>query len=148
MFNKNVTNSHVAFQFLLTILNWATVSDPFRDNYSFNIMSYPKKAKDWRNLILDNQQFRWSFVAKDKNSLLKLQGSTSSGQQAIVTLPNWRDSWLSIGQSGFLPNEPKVVTSKLASQAIEFALQNGWKPEEAGSTINFVFKDGNFIQLK
>jgi hypothetical protein len=31
MFNKNVTNSHVAFQFLLTILNWATVSGRFWD---------------------------------------------------------------------------------------------------------------------
>lgn len=111
-------------------------------------MSYPKKAKGWRKLILDNQQFRWSFIAKAEDSLLKLQGSTSSGQQVIVTLPEWREVWLSIGQSDVLPNEPKVVTSKFVSQAIEIALQNEWKPDESGATINFEYKDGNFVLVK
>jgi hypothetical protein len=111
-------------------------------------MSYPKKTKGWRKLILDKKQFRWSFLAKAENSLLKLQGSTSSGQQAVVSLLEWHDSWLSIGQSNVQPPEPKVVTSKLASQAIEFALQNGWKPEEIGFTINFQYKDGEFVLLK
>ena len=111
-------------------------------------MSYPKKAKGWRKLIVDNQQFRWNFAAKAENGLLKLQGSTSSGQQVIVTLSEWQDTWLSIGQSNVLINEPQVVTSKFASQAIEFALQNGWKPDESGATINFKYKEGNFILIK
>lgn len=111
-------------------------------------MSYPKKAKGWRKLILDNRQFRWNFATKAKNGLLKLQGSTSSGQQVIITLSEWQDTWLSIGQSNASPNEPKVVTSKFASHAIEFALQNGWKPNESGATINFEYKDGNFVLIK
>ncbi len=110
-------------------------------------MSYPKKAKGWRNLILDNQQFRWCLIAKAENSLLKLQGSSSVSQQAIVSLREWRDPWLSIGQTDILPNKPKVVTAKFASQAVAFTLQNGWKPEESGSTVHFEYKDGNFVSL-
>ena len=110
-------------------------------------MSYPKKAKGWRNLTLHNQKFRWCFVAKAENSLLKLQGSSSSNQQAIITLQNWRDPWLSIGETDALPNEPKVITAKFARQAVAFALQNGWKPEESGSAIHFDYKDGKFVLL-
>jgi hypothetical protein len=110
-------------------------------------MSYPKKAKGWRNLTFDNQQFRWCFVTQAKNSLLKLQGSSSASQQAIFTLQGWRDLWLSIGETDALPNEPKIITAKFASQAVAFALQNGWKPEESGSAIHFEYKDGNFVSL-
>jgi hypothetical protein len=110
-------------------------------------MSYPKKTKSWRNLIFDDRQFRWCFVLKAENSVLKLQGSSSSNQQAVVILRNWRDPWLNVGEFGVLPNEPKVITSKFANQAIAFALQNGWKPEESGSTIHFEFKNGKFVPV-
>ena len=110
-------------------------------------MSYPKKAKGWRNLTFDNQQFRWCFVAQAENSLLKLQGSSSASQQAVVTLQDWRNPWLSIGETDVLPNEPKVVTAKFAIQAVAFALQNGWKPEKSGSAIHIEYKDGSFVSL-
>lgn len=111
-------------------------------------MSYPKKAKGWRNLTFDNRQFRWCFVVQAENSLLKLQGSDSAGRQAIFTLQDWRDPWLSVGEIGVLPNEPKVFAAKFASQAVAFALQNDWKPEESGSAIHFEYKDGSFVSLQ
>lgn len=110
-------------------------------------MSYPKKTTGWRNLIIDNQQFRWCFVNKAENSLLKLQGSFPSSQQAVVTLQGWHDPWLSNGQSIVSTNEPKVITTKFASLAVAFALQNGWKPEESGSAVHFEYKDGKFASL-
>ena len=107
-------------------------------------MSYPKKAKGWRNLTLENQQFRWRFIPKSENSILKIQSSSSSGKQAIFTLHEWRDVWITFGQSEILLNEPKVITPKFAAQAVIFALQNGWKPGENGSSVYFEFMDGKF----
>lgn len=108
-------------------------------------MSYPKKAKGWRILTLNNRQFRWKLVVEAENSLLKLQGVRSSGQQAIATLVNWHDPWLSLEKS---PNEPVLVTSKLASRAIQFALENNWEPDEPGPPLHFEFKESSFALSK
>jgi hypothetical protein len=44
-----------------------------------------------------------------------------------------------------LPNELKLVTAKFASQAVTFALQNGWKPDEKGAAVRFEFKNDEFV---
>lgn len=105
-------------------------------------MSYPNKKKGWRNIIVNNQQFRWCFLLKAEYCLLKLQGASSASQQAVFVLHNWRDPWLS---DSVLPNELKVLTSKFASQAVAFALQNGWKPDKVGAAIRFEFKNDEFV---
>ena len=110
-------------------------------------MTYPKKTKGWRKLKLDNQEFRWNFVEKGENSILKLQGANSSTQQVLVTLLE-KSTWLSFRQYNEFANEPQEVTSKFASQAIKFALQNGWKPDDSGSAIKLHYKDNNFVLLK
>ena len=107
-------------------------------------MSYPKKAKGWRSLTLNNQQFRWRFILKAEDSLLKLQASSSASQQAVIVLRNWRNPWLS---TSVLPNELKILTAKFASQAVEFALQNGWKPDKAGAAIRFEYTNEEFVSL-
>jgi hypothetical protein len=107
-------------------------------------MSYPKKAEGWRCITVESQRFRWRFVAGDKASNLILQGSVSSSQQVIVTLTDWRDPWLFVGQTAVPENEPKVVTARFASQAISFALAQGWKPEETGPPMRVDYRDRSF----
>jgi hypothetical protein len=51
-------------------------------------MSFPNKKKGWRTLTLKNQQFRWRFILKAEISILKLQGSSSTTQQAVFVLHN------------------------------------------------------------
>lgn len=109
-------------------------------------MSYQKKAKGWRTLVIENQQIRWRFVIKEEYSLLKLQGDNSSHRQAIVILRSWRDPWLNFGQN-IPPNEPAIITTKFASQAAEFTLQNGWDFNQSGPPVYFEYRQGDFFPL-
>ena len=106
-------------------------------------MSYPKKTKGWRNLTFHNQRFRWCFVVKSENSVLKLQGSSSASQQVIVTLREWNDPWLAIGKTDNLPNKPRVITAKFVCEAVAFALQNDWQPNKTGEVLRFEYENNS-----
>jgi hypothetical protein len=91
-------------------------------------MSYSQKAKGWRQLVVEHRQFRWRFIPGYAHSTLKLQGSKSSGQQAIFSLLDWSDPWY---LERVDPNEPSIITPRFATAAIGFALAHGWDPEIA-----------------
>jgi hypothetical protein len=107
-------------------------------------MSFPKKAKGWRSITVNQQQFRWRFRLGDNSSPLTLQGHLSSGQRVIVRLEGWRDPWLSIPYKQ-PPNVPAIITPKFVSEAIHFALTQGWKPEEAQPPLLINVINGAFL---
>jgi hypothetical protein len=106
-------------------------------------MSYSDKANGWRKIVVDNQQFRWYFSAGSKNSMLKLQGAVSAGQQVVITMPDWQDPIFSIFQTG-QGNEPVVITPEFANRAIKFALLRGWHPDKAGQALAISYQDQEF----
>ena len=55
---------------------------------------------------------------------------------------------VSIGEAAVSPNDPNVLTSKFASQAAIFALQNGWEPTEQKPMIYFEYANGEFALSK
>lgn len=117
-------------------------------------MSYPKRAKGWRQITIDGRLFRWHFDGevvdrtaphpRETTAVLKLQGSASSGRQVRVTLSHWYSPWDFIGQLHRLNNEPPVVTARFAEQAIRFALDHGWEPDVAGEPLNMMYEDKAF----
>jgi hypothetical protein len=107
-------------------------------------MSYLDKANGWRKIVVDDQQFRWYFSVGSKNSVLKLQGAISDGQQVVITMPDWQDPIFHIFQTG-QGNEPAVITPKFANLAIKFALLNGWHPAEAGQALAIIYQNKEFI---
>jgi hypothetical protein len=106
-------------------------------------MSYLDKANGWRKIVVDDQQFRWHFSAGSKNSVLKLQGAVSSGQQVMITMADWQDPIFHIFQTG-QGNEPAVITPKFANLAIKFALLEGWHPDEPGQALQIIYQDKIF----
>ena len=100
-------------------------------------MSYPKRAKGWRPITVDQRQFRWRLKigSEEKGNSLHLQGSRSSGRQVVIALKGWFLLWDFVGHFDKLPNNPHEITPKFVSQCITFALMNGWEPEHSGSPL-------------
>lgn len=100
-------------------------------------MSYPKRAKGWRTLTVNQRHFRWRLKigAEYEHNTVSLRGTSSSGRQVIINLKGWFFLWDFIGHVDKLPNNPHMITPKFVVQAINFALANGWEPEQSGSPI-------------
>lgn len=88
-------------------------------------MSYTTKAKGYRSITVDGVRYRWRFVAGKDKGTITLQGDVSSGQQAIVTSPDWRDPWLALAEG---KAKAFTVTPNLVRGFIQQALAKGWEP--------------------
>lgn len=99
-------------------------------------MTYPKKAKGFRNITVNEVSYRWRLRMEQKDSTVTLQGQESSGQQAIVTLRGVNDPWLAMPQT---KTDKFIVTPATIRQLINEALRRGWKPNERMAPIKFEF---------
>lgn len=106
-------------------------------------MSFPKKARGWRPVVVESRRFRWRFRSGER-AVLTLQGPASSGRQLIVTMPQWHDPWLFIGHAHLLRNEPQFITARFAAQAVSWALAQGWQAGQAGAALRAEYRDGEF----
>ncbi|QIF02482.1 hypothetical protein [Roseimicrobium sp. ORNL1] len=97
-------------------------------------MSYAKKTNSFRRITVDGAVYRWRFRFAEHDSTMTLQGTESSGQQAIVTMRGVRDPWLN-----FPAPDVKLVTitARIARRMIQQALARGWKPTERIAPFTF-----------
>lgn len=109
-------------------------------------MSYPKRKKGWRTITVNQRKFIWRLGIGVKNTNVVLRGPLSSCRQVIIRLHGWYDIWnWPIGHFDKFPNNPPVITPKFAAQAIDFALKNGWQPNQSGVPIYLDYENNTCI---
>lgn len=97
-------------------------------------MAFSKKNS--RPINVEGQSFRWVFFENSGWNDLTVQSASGSGQKLSVRFP-----WVNIPGS---PLPYAAMTPSIVSEAISFALENGWDPEQSGGTFNCRFKQGAF----
>ncbi len=108
-------------------------------------MSYTKKSKDLRSIIVNDIKYRWRFSSGEMQSSLVVYGPISSRQKLSVALLEWRDEWLACPEP--TNNDPKIIGPGFVRQAIEFGLTNGWHPETADSVIQLEWSNSQFATI-
>ena len=119
-------------------------------------MSFLKKRKGFRFLMVDAIRFRWKFYAACKGSTIKVYREVSSKFELKVELPDWIDPWYSI--SGFFRddeknmtlttdklNDPAIITPGFVHKLVSFGLKNGWITKLEKMTIQY--SDGKFCLI-
>jgi hypothetical protein len=100
-------------------------------------MSYSRKQKGFRNIVVDGARYRWRLrTGADANRVI-LQSETSGGQQAIVLMRNSRDPWLDIsnGRAELTKITPKIVRTMIVQ-----ALKAGWQPAQRQQALQIDFQ--------
>ncbi len=97
-------------------------------------MAFSKKNS--RPIDVKGQSFRWVFFENSGWNDLTVQSASGSGQKLSVRFP-----WVKTAGS---PLPYAAMTPSIVSEAISFALENGWDPEQSGGTFNCRFEQGAF----
>jgi hypothetical protein len=119
-------------------------------------MTHPRKKKNAREIRIDGNVFRWRFSTGAESSEIVVRHLTRGEAALTLSLPGWRDPWLSL--SGFTitkgppetlqlhtsaTNEPASITPGFVARAIRRALALGWEPAR-GSAFALTYQDGDF----
>lgn len=107
-------------------------------------MTYPKKSKGWRKIVVDGQDFRWRYDDAYDGGLLKAQGTEPPGQQLEVEFLGYF-SWVTFADiHRGVTRCFDSVTPKLAAETILFALANGWQPNRAAFPMRMTYENQVF----
>jgi len=87
----------------------------------------PTPQKGFKLINHDDVLYRWILQNKrGVNEMVVVASAPVNGQKLVVELP-------------------KVVNPRLVPQAIDFALEHGWQPNEAGEPFLFAWRRGHFV---
>jgi hypothetical protein len=100
-------------------------------------MGHAQKAKGFRAITVDGASYRWCFRSGAEDSTVKLQGTNSGGQQAVVTMRGVRDPWVAFSDGNA---EWISVTPRIARRMILQALARGWQPARRAAPLRFDFE--------
>jgi len=102
-------------------------------------MTYAKKRRGFRKIIVGEHTLRWRFAAHDGYGTLTLQGMEAGCMQAVVTLPDAGDPWLA------MPDGPspkiRTVTPALARHCAVRCLAAGWEPTAKGTPFTMTVEN-------
>ena len=91
-------------------------------------------AEGLRRIVVDGEILRWRF-----DDVLVVIPGDRSGPQLYVDW-NWRDCNEPEGPG----EEPQIVTPRFVSEAIRFALTQGWSFADSGKPMHLEFQSGIF----
>jgi len=87
----------------------------------------PPPQKGFKAINHNDVLYRWILQNKrGVNEMLVVASAPVNGQKLVVELP-------------------KVVNPRLVPKAIDFALENGWRPNEAGDPFLCAWRRGHFV---
>ena len=91
-------------------------------------MSTPHKA--YKAINHNDEMYRWILQNKSgANEMVVVASAPVNGQKLVVALP-------------------RVVNPRMVPKAIDFALEKGWKPMEAGEAFRCLCRHGGFELAK
>jgi hypothetical protein len=109
-------------------------------------MARPKKRRGFRQIIVNEIEYRWRLAAATPHSSLRVNLAETKGQTLFVQLFDfirytglWTEQLLSA-----TTNERVIITNKFVKQVILFALENGWKPEISASDFHIAYLNSEF----
>lgn len=86
----------------------------------------PTPNKNYKQLNHKDVLYRWILQNKSgSNEMVVVASAPVNGQELVVALP-------------------RVVNPQMVPKAIDFALENGWKPMEAGEPFRCLTRRGGF----
>ncbi|WP_103070125.1 hypothetical protein [Aquimarina sediminis] len=103
-------------------------------------MTKPRKKRGFRPIKVENIEFNWRFQGT-------IDVRPNCCKNNILTIDfGWYDVWEFVNDKENEPPEfePKIVTPQFVSNAIKFALINGWDIERSNSKFKIGYKDEDY----
>lgn len=102
-------------------------------------MALPNKKKGFRKIVIQNQAFNWRL-----GRLIDVRPDSRKANQLNVDF-EWSDDYYYYKEVKDVPNfEPTKITPKFVSEAIEYALENGWNTSEKHGVFHIKYRDKKF----
>ena len=93
----------------------------------------------WRTILVDRRSYYWRFAGT-----IRVCAAWASQRTTLIVDLGWSDPWLALPDGAASSSTGGAITPALISQAIRWAFQVGWMPDQRHAPLRIQRMDDGF----